>query len=373
MTIRRPATSPRAKRYSSVKLRFALAEMAVTAAAIWGFQVFLARPVHFFSQGLFGNFPAACLIFTAVFLIFLYISLLPIRIASAFFTEKAFHLSQQSFGAWAGDEAKSAALSLFLSVMCVEFFYAAVFYFPSRWWIVCSLGWIGLSVVMASLMPVVVIPLFFKYLPIGDKDLGERLRILAKSAGLEVADVCRIDLSRKTLKANAALVGIGKTRKVILADTLTDNFLPGEVEVVAAHEFGHYKRRHIPKLILFSSAVTFLGLFILSRISRTVADVTGAGDFYDLRVLPAVFLLVYLFDVAVLPLRNYVSRQLEREADGFALDVTGDDRNFISVMNKLAEMNFADREPSRLKKIFFYSHPPINERIAFAEEWGKDR
>ena len=335
------------------------------------FQVFLARPVSFMAHSVPGGFPSACVVFSFTFFIFLYLAGLPLCIAGSFFLERAFSLSKQTFGAWAKDEMKSSVLSLFLSVICIGFFYAAVFYFPAGWWVICSLGWISLTVVLARLMPVFVIPLFFKYLPVGDEGLKESIRLLAEKAGVDVMDVCRIDLSRKTVKANAALVGIGGARRVILADTLTDNFTSQEVTVVTAHEFGHYKGRHILKLILLTGMSAFLGFFIIYRTSGGLASLAGAKGLYDLRVLPVIFLLISLLEIAALPLRNSISRRMEREADLFALDITGDRENFISVMNKLAEMNFAERDPSRIRKVFLYSHPPINERIRFAEEWKR--
>jgi STE24 endopeptidase len=369
MTGRCEPTSTRAKKYSNVKTVFMAAETTVILAFMVFFHFFLARPLSSLAYSATGNFAASCVVFSVTFLAFLYIAGFPLHVANTFFVEKAFSLSRQTFSSWAKDEAKSATLSLVLSVFCIGFFYAAVFYFPAMWWVVCSLGWILLTVALAILMPVFLLPLFFKYMPVDDRELKDLIGDIAARSGIGPVDVCRIDLSRKTVKANAALVGMGATRKVVLADTLTDNFTREEVGVVAAHEFGHYKYRHVVKLVTFASISTFLGFFILSRLSDHVAGIAGSSGLYDLRVLPVIFFLATVFHTGALPFKNYVSRKLETQADRFALDVTSDAENFISVMDKLGRMNFADRDPSMLKKILIYSHPPINERIRFADEW----
>lgn len=369
MTGRYEPTSSRAKKYSTVKTVFVAADAALLLAFTALFHFFLARQVSFFAHSATGNFAAACVFFSVIFLAFLYMSSFPLHVANSFFVERAFSLSRQNLGSWAKDEAKSASLSLLLSVVCIGFFYAAVFYFPDMWWVACALGWILLTVVLAVLMPVFLLPLFFKYMPVDDLQLERLIRDIAARAGLGPVDVRRIDLSRKTTKANAALVGLGATRKVILADTLTENFTREEVGVVAAHEFGHYKHRHMLKLVTFACVSTFLGFFVLFLFSDQIAAVAGAPDLFDLRVLPVIFFFTTAFHTGILPIRNYISRRLERQADGFALDVTLDAENFISVMDKLARMNLADRDPPFLKKILVYSHPPINERIRFADEW----
>lgn len=190
---------------------------------------------------------------------------------------------------------------------------------------------------------------------------------LAKKANLNLMDVCKIDFSRKTVKANAALVGLGSTRKVILADTLLENFTQDEVCAVVAHEFGHFKYKHIWQLLLFSAGMTIMGFWILYAFREKIMLFTGAMSLSDLRLLPIFMLLMILFNMAILPLANLVSRTLENEADRFSLNLTGNPETFISVMRKLASMNLADISPSKLKKIFLYDHPPISERIKRAQ------
>lgn len=363
MAIGPAPSSKKAKKYSFIKTSLSLASMAVFVLSVVFFQAFLSAPVMAFSYSVFSSLAAAALVYGFFLLVFIYLCGFPFHVSSSFFLERYFSLSKRTFLSWAADDAKSAVLSLVLSIACIQFFYASLLFFPVYWWLACAVCWVLFTAVMAKLMPVILIPLFYRYLPINDERLKARIKSLAERSGIRLMDVCGIDLSSKTVKANAALVGTGSTRKVILADTLTERFTPEEVGVVTAHEFGHHAHGHITKLIIFSTVSAFTGFFVFSRISGFIARISGSGGLYDLRVLPAVFLLVFFFQLAAMPVSNYLSRRFEREADTFALDVTDDPESFISVMNRLAETNLADRDPSVIKKIFLYSHPPINERI----------
>ncbi len=357
----------RSKRYSAVKTRVFLADLALTVLALAAFQLFLSRPASSLAFSVHSNFYAACGVFSCVFLAFMCAASFPLHLFSSFFVERRFGLSKQSFGGWLADEAKSTIIFLVLSVGCIEVFYLILRNFPLAWWAVCAGAWIFFTIVLTRLLPVLVIPLFFKYLPIEDRLLRETLGALADKAGVRLVDVCRIDLSRRTAKANAALVGLGKTRKVILADTLTEEFTTPEVTSVVAHEFAHLKYMHTWQLLAFSAVLTAAGFFLLSLVAKKLVVLTGASGLADFYLLPAYAFLMAVFGMAMLPLQNFFSRKLERQADRYALDLTGEPREFISAMKKLASVNLAETVPSRVKKIFLYDHPPIEERIRMAE------
>ncbi len=355
------------KQYAALKTRIFIIDLFLTVFLLAIFQFFLARPAARMAFEIVPFFYAACLIFSCTFLLFMYLGSFPLRLLSSFLVEKQFGLSNQDFGAWFVDESKSAGLSLLLSVIAIQVFYAAVRLFPEAWWAVTAGIWVFFSVVLARFLPVFLIPIFYRYLPIDDPVLRERVMSLASSARIKLMDVCRIDFSRKTAKANAAVVGLGRTRKVILADTLTDKFTPAEVDAVVAHEFGHCRYRHTWQLLALSGVITLAGFFILSLIAKNMVALMGASGLSDLRLLPALVFLVMLFGLALLPAQNLFSRVLERQADRFAIALTGDPESFISVMQRLAEVNLAEANPSLLKKIFLYTHPPVSERIRMAE------
>ncbi|MFC1570766.1 M48 family metallopeptidase [Candidatus Omnitrophota bacterium] len=364
-------TSTKSKKYSAVKTRIFVIDILITVISLGVFQCFFARSVSRLSYEVSPNFYLAALVFSLVFLAFLYLASFPTHIMSSFFVEKRFSLSRQTFIGWLKDEGKSVVLSLVLSVGCIEVFYLILRNFPHSWWVITAAAWIFFSIVMARFMPVLLIPLFYKYLPLEDDDLKDRILKLADRSGINLMDVCRIDLSRKTSKANAALVGLGKTRKVILGDTLTENFTLSEVEAVVAHEFAHFKKRHMVKLLTSSAVVTLLGFFVLFIFSGRIAELMGASGFSELYLLPVITLLLSVFGIMLMPFQNFLSRVLEREADTFALRVTASPDAFISVMRKLGEMNLADIDPPLVKKIFLYDHPPIKERIMMAERFAE--
>jgi STE24 endopeptidase len=301
------------------------------------------------------------------FLLFMYVVAFPFHLANTFFVEHRFGLSNQRLFSWLSDEAKSMALSFTLWIACMEVFYLVLRNFPGTWWLIAALLWVFFSIVLARFLPVLIIPLFYKYLPMEDGTLKKGILELADKANIRLMDVCGIDFSRKTKKANAALVGLGKTRKVILADTLTGNFTQEEVETVVAHEFAHFRYKHIWQLLALSGSLTIVGFYILFRVANKLVNLSGASGISDLYLFPALIFLMVVFGLALLPAQNLFSRILERQADRYAIGLTGNAPAFASTMRKLASMNLADAEPSLLKKVFMYDHPPIGERIRMAE------
>lgn len=362
----------RSKKYSAVKTRIFALDIFVTVISLLIFQYFFARPAADISLRLSSNFYLAAFVFSLVFLAFLYLAAFPLHITSSFFVEKRFGLSRQTFMEWLIDEGKSVILSLALSLGCIEAFYLILRNFPRMWWLIAAAAWIFFSIILVRLMPVLLIPIFYKYLPLRDEVLKEKIFNLAKRSGIDLVDVSGIDLSRKTSKANAALVGLGKTRRVILGDTLTDKFTTQEVETVVAHEFAHFKYRHMRKLLTFSAITTLTGFFILFLAAEFISGLIGSPGLSDFYVLPLVVLFIFISTLLIMPLHNFFSRVLEREADAFALNITAHPETFISVMEKLGTMNLADTDPSALKKVLLYDHPPIRERIMMAEKWEEE-
>jgi Zn-dependent protease with chaperone function len=363
----------RSKHYSVIKTRIFLIDLVLTVVALAVFQAFFSIPVANAAREVSSNFFVVCFIYSTVFLFFMYITSLPLNIYSAFYIEHRFGLSDQKIFAWCGDQVKSAVLTFMVAVIGIEVFYLLLRSCPNWWPLALAFVWILFSVVLTRIAPVIVVPLFFHYLPVEDEELGGRLIALSRAAGISLMDICRIDFSKKTKKANAALVGLGKSRKVILADTLTDEFTHSEIEMVVAHELGHHKFCHIWQLLAFSGVVTTVGFYLLYLVLGRVSMLLGVSSSSDLSIFPMLIFLLMAFSLAVLPLQNFFSRILEKQADRFALDLTGEPAIFIRTMEKLGEMNLADLNPSALKKIFLYNHPPINERIEMAKKWEASR
>jgi STE24 endopeptidase len=191
---------------------------------------------------------------------------------------------------------------------------------------------------------------------------------LAKKMQVKILDCFEINFSKKTLKANAAFVGWGATKRVLLADTLKGKYTPDEIEVILAHEFAHYKQRHLLKLIFVNSAAISISFYLIFRTREVSLSLFGLSSLSDIASLPVILIYFVLLGIIMQPFENYISRRLEKNADKLALKVTGLKEAFISTMDKLAAQNLADRNPRPIIKFFFFDHPSIDERIAMAKK-----
>lgn len=192
---------------------------------------------------------------------------------------------------------------------------------------------------------------------------------LASKMKIKILDCFQIDFSKKTLKANAAFLGVGNTRRVILADTLIDKYSYDEIEVILAHEFAHYQLKHLLKLVVINSLMTLGTFYLIYKSSGYFLNLFGFVSLSELAALPVVFIYFIIFGIITQPLQAFISRSFERSADSLALESTGLKDAFISTMNKLGEQNLADKSPHPLIKFFFFDHPPINERIEEAKKF----
>ena len=290
-----------------------------------------------------------------------------------FRVERRYKLSNQRFRSWAWDEAKGFLLGLILGGIVVELLYFTIRQWPQNWWV---LGWalfMALFVIMAQLAPVVLFPIFYKFEPLEDEELRRRLVVLSERAGTRVRGVYRWRLSEKSKKANAALTGLGVTRRIILADTLLDNYTPDEIEAVLAHELGHQVHRHILKSIFVQAGITLFGFWAANwtlhyAVDHHLFEFVQISDFAN---LPLLALVAIALSLVLMPALNAYSRFNERQADRYAFESIASIEPFISSMNKLADQNLAERRPSKWVEMIFHSHPSISRRLEAAEAWGR--
>ena len=357
-----------AKSYSSLKYALSILEIFYQFILLLvflgsGLSKVLAVGLLKFTTNNYFVVPLYILIVSVVY----YLLDFPINFYHSHILEHRFGLSEQKVKDWLKDQIKAGIISYILSLILVAMFYYILKRFLHSWWLAISLFWIFFSLILARLTPIVLIPLFFKYKKLSDGALKARIMELADKMKVKILDCFEIDLSRKTLKANAAFVGWGATRRVILADTLKDKYSYDEIEVILAHEFAHYRLRHLVKLILVNSVVIMLSFYLVFRTSFYALGLFGLSSLSDIASLPLIFIYFVLFGIVTQPFENYVSRRLERNADKLALSVTGLKEAFISMMSKLSLQNLSDRNPHPLIKFFFFDHPPIDERINMAK------
>jgi STE24 endopeptidase len=360
----------RATRYSAIKYAFAILDIIYVLFFLLGFLGLGLSKI--LTDKLFSIISHSYLIlplYVFASLLAYYLLSLPLNFYHSFVLEHRFCLSNQKIGDWIADQIKAGLLSYVIGLILLYAFYYILKHYQNNWWLIISLFWIFFSLILAKLVPILIIPLFFRYEKLADDNLRDRIMNLADKMKVKILDCFEIDFSKKTLKANAAFVGWGATKRVILADTLRDKYSYDEITVILAHEFAHYKLRHILKLILVNSFAIIMCFYLIFKTSIYSLQLSGLSSLQDYAALPLVFIYFVLFGIIMQPFENYVSRRLERNADRMALKVTGLKEAFISMMEKLAAQNLSDRKPHLMIKFFFFEHPPIDERIAMANSF----
>ena len=286
--------------------------------------------------------------------------------------EHQYHLSNQKVRSWVWDEAKGWLVGLVIGAILVELVYFTIRFSPERWWLIAWAVFLVLFVVFAQLAPVVLFPLFYKFKPLENEDLKSRLVRLSERAGTRVRGVYEWKLSEKSKKANAALTGLGSTRRIILADTLLENYTPEEIEAILAHELGHHVHGHIFKSIVVQAGITLAGFWIAAEVLHYAVDhmTMFDGRLDDFANFPLLALVSTVLSFLLMPAMNAYSRFNERQADLYAWKSIPQISPFVTSMNKLADQNLAERAPSRFVEWFFHSHPAISKRISAAQAWA---
>ena len=326
---------------------------------------------YFYGSSMFANPWLLVPAFVAVFGGIFFILNLPLGYYSGFVLPHRFGQSNQTLKGWITDQLKGLAVGLPLGLIVIEFMYLALRSAGDLWWLWAAAGLLVFNVLLINLAPILIMPLFNTYVPLGDehRDLADRLLKLAERANTKVSGVFKFDMSKRTKSANAALTGIGNTRRIILGDTLINEFSPDEVETVLAHELGHHVNRDIPVLVTFGILSTTLGLYLASLGLNWAIDQFGFLSPADVAALPALGLIFGAYDLLTMPLNNAVSRWRENMADDYALNSTGKKEAFASAFTRLANQNLGDVDPEKWVVFMFYSHPPLGERIAKANTW----
>jgi STE24 endopeptidase len=292
---------------------------------------------------------------------------LPCDFWSGFILEHRYQLSNQTLGGWIWHHVKGWLIGGIIGLLMLLGFYALLWFGGRAWWLWAALGWLAVTLVLGRILPVLILPLFYKVTRLELPALAERLARLADGTGLSIEGVYRLHLSAETRKANAALAGLGRTRRVLLGDTLLDQFTTEEIEVVFAHEVGHHVHRHLPKMIAWSVVLATVGFWLVDVVLRATAASVGYAGFDDPAALPLVLLVLSLFGLLLMPVQNALSRLFERQCDRYALKRTGDRQAYRSAFVKLARMNKSDPDPNPVVVWLFYDHPAIRQRLAMAE------
>jgi len=367
--IRRSWDDPEALKYFSsdflVKAaqynRFNLIASAATRTLTWIFMAACAwLGYRYFSGGRSTKIYIAAG-YIALFYIIINIIILPLSYYSGYVMEHSYGLSNQTEAMWFSDLAKEKGIEVLFSVTAFTGIYALLKYIPKYWWLIAASVTAIFLILQAYLYPVVIDPLFYNFKSLEDEGLREQVLEVTDKAGIEVYDILVADASRRTVKANAYFTGFFNTRRIVLYDNLLNNFSEDEILNVVAHEAGHWRYSHLVKYILIRIAASFIGFFAL--------------DFFLVRwglrgSFSAIFLIILIMSFMAFltaPVLNAVSRHFERQADSFALHMTGEYDAHISLLADLAESNLLNVDPGPVITAVLYSHPTVMERIRAVE------
>jgi len=284
-----------------------------------------------------------------------------------YYLERRYDLSNDTVGGWLADQAKSFLIAVILGGGAVSVIYGFIRWSPDRWWLTAGAVFALLIVGLTNLAPVLFLPLFYSIKPMDRDALRVRLLVLASRAGARVLGVYEWGLGEKTKKANAALTGLGSTRRILVSDTMLAGYSDDEIEVVLAHELAHHVHGDIWKGVVFESALMLVGFYLASRVLLALAAPFGLRGVTDVAGLPLLLLAAGTVSLVMVPVAHAMSRAFERRADRFALELTRNPGAFISAMRRLGAQNLAEESPSQLVQWLFYSHPPLRERIAAAQ------
>jgi STE24 endopeptidase len=366
-----PNRQKKAKEYSRISRRLMLLDLALTGVYVLAWLVSgLSLALRDWLTQFTTNPWLLILFYAIVFGGIYYLINLPLSFYSGFVLPHRYGQSNETLQGWVLDQFKGLAVGGVLGAIMLEGVYVVLRFYPDTWWIWASILMLLFSVVLANLAPVLLFPLFYKFVPLGEEyaELVSRLTRLSERAGTRVKGVFTFDMSRRTKSANAALTGLGSTRRIILGDTLLNSFTTDEIETVLAHELGHHVNKDIPLSMVFETISTVVGLYFASLALRWGVVQFGFDGVGDIAALPLFMLVMGLYGLVTMPLGNAFSRWREVLADRYALEATRNGPAFASAMTRLANQNLAEVDPEPWVEFLLYSHPALEKRIKMAVE-----
>jgi STE24 endopeptidase len=353
----------KASRYQRLKR---LASLAGTAAGALFLLVFVVTGL---SASLRDAAGSSTILYTIALVLLAELLHVPFGLYHELALERRYGLSTQSLWKWWWDQAKGAALSLVFGIGAALIVIVLQRWSADWWWLLGALCFGLILIGLTQIAPVVLLPMFCEVKPLERASLVARLMALAERAGTRTLGVFEWRLSDRTRKANAALAGIGATRRILLSDTLLADHTDDEIEVILAHELGHHVYRDMWSGIALEAGRILAGFYVADLALTRFAGSFGLAGRGDAAALPLLLLAAGAVSLVLTPLFNALSRAHERRADRYALEMTGNVDAFVTAMKRLGARNLAEERPSRLVQILFYTHPPTAARIDAARRW----
>jgi len=362
-----------AKRYEKEKRLLGLASMVLSLVILLGFyfsglSAWLANLQ--IGNSIIWTFLLYVLSFQMVSVFFGF----PLSFYSSYVHEHRWNFSNHTVKSWLWEQIKGFLVGFILMLILLGLLFWIMALYPQNWWFIAGLAFAFVSVVLATIFPVVILPIFNKYTPVENKELTDTLERILYEGGLKSSGFFKEDMSRQTKKENAFLAGLGKTRRVVLGDNLMENMSVPEIESIIAHEVGHYKNRHIWKNLVIGTLEGMVAFFILNLAMRSIFSQFLSSTSWNLTLFPVFVIIaggisVFLFS----PFSNAISRYFEKNADRYALGSIHDKKAFMTAMAGLADRNLSNAYPEWWVKLLYYSHPPVGERLAMAENYKNEK
>lgn len=355
-----------AKEYDAIHNRLFLIQILVLATllAVYQFSGASAALV----SGLAGRFGADLwyvtnAIYAAVSVFGFAAFMMPFSYYSGYVLEHHYDLSNETFGDWVADFIKSLAIDLVLATILFSVIYALLRVIPEWWWLAAAVFYILFAVVISTVGPVLIMPLFHDFQPLEEGDLTHAVRGMMEEAGMQVIGVFKWGLEDKTTTANAAFTGVGKTKRIVLGDTLLTGYSQEEILAILAHEIGHYKNKDTLRLMVTSSLLALLGFFVAHHCLIWLTAFFQLGDIYNIAAAPVFIFSLFVFSLVSMPFANMHSRRREFAADAYAIEKMGSPDALVSSFEKLADQNLSNKEPSAWVEFLLHSHPSMARRI----------
>ena len=351
------------KKYNRIKLTLSITESLLSLVFVLvllfcGFSIKL----DVWISGFIGNDYLA--LFAFLFLLGIVSSIItfPISFYKDYTLEHKYNLSNQTIGKYFWEKIKGLMIGLPILLILMSTFFFVLKNFSENWWFIFGTVIVIFSVILSRLAPTLIFPLFYKFSELDNSELKRKIEELCTQVGMKLEGLFQFDMSKNTKKANAAFTGIGKSKRIILGDTLLSNLSENEILAVLAHELGHFKLKHIWKGMTIGVFLNYLGLFLVDLVYSNSYQNFGIAK-HSLAALPLIALLLTLFGIITSPLSSILSRKHEREADDFASDMMKSSEPLKTGLNKLSEQNLGDEDPHPVVEFLFYSHPSTKKRI----------
>ncbi|WP_168441862.1 M48 family metallopeptidase [Pontiella desulfatans] len=292
----------------------------------------------------------------------------PFGFYSSYVLEHHYELSNETVGDWIFDFFKSLLIDLVIATILFSVIYALLRLMPAWWWLAAAAFYILFAVVVSTIAPVIIMPLFHKFEPLAEGELTEAVTKMMTEAGINVVGVFKWGLAERTSTANAAFAGFGKTRRIILGDTLLSGYSQEEILAILAHEVGHYKNKDTFRLMVTSALLALLGFFVAHHCLVWLAAFFGIEHIYDIGAAPIFIFSLFVFSLVSMPVANLHSRRREFAADAYAINRMGSPDALVSAFEKLADQNLSNKEPAAWVEFLLHSHPSMARRIERARQ-----